>query len=127
MLAPLKRKGVLVLAIALNILLMERLQVSYQKWLLTIYLVVTAGKGILSMQQGVKTQKKTVWQMLHCIKNAYAEVNEKLGNVVGMEETCTNSSEINRHTSKQKKMRGIMGVILLLKWSLIQDGETRCS
>ncbi len=83
-------------------------------------------RDIIHAVRGEDT-KKTVWQMLHCIKNAYAEANEKLGNVVGMEETCTNSSEINRHTSKQKKMRDIMGVILLLKWSLIQDGETRCS
>ncbi len=83
-----------------------------QNWIVALYYVLTARKGISAMQlsKELAVQYRTAWYMLHRIREACANGEFKLANVVEVDETYIGGKEKNKHQSqKPKKLRGTTG------------------
>jgi transposase-like protein len=77
-----------------------------------MYLVVTARKGISSMQlaKEIGVTQKTAWFMLQRLREACAGKMDKLSGIVEVDETFVGGKEANKHESKKLKMgRGAVG------------------
>jgi len=98
----------------------ERSHVPLDKWLFAIYLVVTARKGISSLQlsKEIGVTQKTAWLMLQRIREACKDDNDKGGflrGIVEADETYIGGKESNKHDSRKLKAgRGIIGKIAVL-------------
>jgi transposase-like protein len=86
----------------------ERSHVPLNKWLFAIYLVVTARKGVSSLQlsKEIGVTQKTAWFMLHRIREACEDDNNSngfLSGIIESDEAYLGGKESNKHESKKLK------------------------
>ena len=83
-----------------------------QNWIVAIYSVMTARKGVSAMQlsKELGVQYRTAWYMLHRIREACASGVFRLDNVVEMDEVYIGGKEANKHAHKKLRAgRGPVG------------------
>lgn len=81
----------------------ERSHVPLHKWLYAMYLLVTARKGISSMQlaKEIGITQKSAWFVLHRLREACGTKLETLRGDVETDETFIGGLEDNKHMSKR--------------------------
>ncbi|MYB01052.1 IS1595 family transposase [Candidatus Poribacteria bacterium] len=86
----------------------ERSHVPLHKWLYAMYIVLTARKGVSSMQlsKQIGVTQKTAWFVLGRIREACGAGKVKLDGIVEVDEVYIGGKERNRHESKKKGSRG---------------------
>jgi len=91
----------------------ERSHVPLDKWLYTIYLLVTARKGISSLQlsKEIGVTQKTAWFMLSRLRKACGNDNDSLlSGIIEADETFLGGKEANKHEQKKRHAgRGPVG------------------
>jgi len=90
----------------------ERSHVPLHKWIYAMYLLVTARKGISSMQlaKEIGVTQKSAWFMLGRLREACGSEIEKLRGQVEIDETFVGGLEANKHEAdKLKSGRGGVG------------------
>jgi transposase-like protein len=96
----------------------ERSHIPLHKWLYGMYLLVTARKGISSMQlsKEIGITQKSAWFMLHRLREACGPKEmEKLRGIIEIDETYIGGVEANKHESKKLKLgRGPVGKTAVL-------------
>jgi transposase-like protein len=95
----------------------ERSHVPLHKWIYAMYLVVTARKGISSMQlaKEIGITQKSAWFVLQRLREACAGKIDKLSGFIEIDETYVGGKETNKHESKKLKMgRGTVGKTVVL-------------
>jgi transposase-like protein len=95
----------------------ERSHVPLHKWIHAMYLLVTARKGISSMQlaKEIGVTQKSAWFMLHRLREACGPDLDKLRGIIEIDETYVGGNEANKHESKKLKAgRGAVGKTAVL-------------
>jgi transposase-like protein len=90
----------------------ERSHIPLHKWIYAMYLLVTARKGISSLQlsKEIGITQKSAWFMLHRIREACGKDLTKMRGIVEIDETYVGGLEANKHESKKLKSgRGPVG------------------
>jgi transposase-like protein len=90
----------------------ERSHVPLHKWIYAMYLLVTARKGISSMQlaKEIGITQKSAWFVLHRLREACGGNLEKLKGIIEIDETFVGGKEANKHEHKKLKAgRGTVG------------------
>ncbi len=90
---------------------------SLQKWLLAIYLMNTAKKGVSSCQMAreLGVTQKTAWMLCHKIREAWTNPTPQFSGIVETDETYLGGKEKNKHNSKKLKAgRGTVGKQVIL-------------
>ena len=79
-----------------------------QNWIVALYYVLTARKGVSAMQlsKELGVQYRTAWYMLHRIREACAGGQFKLSRVVEVDETHIGGKAKNKHASKKTEHQG---------------------
>ena len=83
---------------------MERSHIPLHKWLYAMYLLVTARKGISSLQlaKEIGVTQKTAWFLLHRLREACGGRNlRKLRGIVEIDECFVGGLEGNKHENKK--------------------------
>jgi transposase-like protein len=96
----------------------ERSHIPLHKWLYAMYLLVTARKGISSLQlsKEIGVTQKSAWFMLHRLREACGGPNlTKLRGIVELDECFIGGKERNKHEHKKLKAgRGPVGKTAVL-------------
>jgi transposase-like protein len=81
----------------------ERSHIPLHKWIYAMYLLVTARKGISSLQlaKEIGITQKSAWFMLHRLREACGPDNKKLAGIVEIDETYVGGIE-GQQTRAQK-------------------------
>jgi len=90
----------------------ERSHVPLHKWIYAMYLMVTARKGISSMQlaKEIGVTQKSAWFMLQRLREACGGNCGKLAGIIEIDEAYIGGKETNKHESKKQKTgRGTIG------------------
>src|ERR1700692_3845861 len=91
----------------------ERSHVPLHKWVYAMYLLVTARKGISSMQlaKEIGVTQKSAWFVLHRLREACCGRDlTKLAGIIEIDETFVGGKEANKHGSKKLHAgRGTVG------------------
>lgn len=90
----------------------ERSKVPLHKWLYAMYLLVTARKGISSLQlaKQIGVTQKTAWFMLQRLREACGNDPTKMAGIVECDETYIGGKEGAKHEADKLKMgRGTVG------------------
>jgi len=90
----------------------ERSHVPLHKWVYAMYLLVTARKGISSMQlaKQIGITQKSAWFVLHRLREACGKDLKKLSGLIEIDETYVGGIEANKHEHKKLKAgRGAVG------------------
>ena len=84
---------------------MERSHIPLNKWILGMYKLVTARKGISSVQlsKEIGIQQRSAWFMLQRLREACRTPHDPLRGIVEMDETFIGGFEGNKHESKKLK------------------------
>lgn len=96
---------------------MERSKVPLNKWLYAMYLLVTARKGISSLQlsKELGITQKSAWFVLHRLREACGDELQKLAGIIEIDETYVGGKEANKHQSKKLQAgRGAVGKTAVL-------------
>jgi len=96
----------------------ERSHIPLHKWLYAMYLLVTARKGISSMQlaKEIGIRQSSAWFMLHRLREACGGPKlTKLKGIVELDECFIGGKEANKHEHKKLRMgRGAVGKTAVL-------------
>src|SRR6202171_5555436 len=96
----------------------ERSHVPLHKWVYAMYLLVTARKGISSMQlaKEIGITQKSAWFVLHRLREACGGRDlKKLAGIIEIDETFIGGLEKNKHEHKKLKAgRGPVGKTVVL-------------
>jgi transposase-like protein len=90
----------------------ERSHVPLHKWLYAMYLLVTARKGISSMQlaKEIGITQKSAWFVLQRLREACSGKLEKLQGIIEVDEMYVGGKEVSKHEGKKLRMgRGTVG------------------
>jgi transposase-like protein len=95
----------------------ERSHVPLHKWLYAMYLLVTARKGISSLQlsKQIGITQKSAWFVLGRLREACGADLKVLSGIVEVDEAYVGGIEANKHASKRKRLgRGAVGKAAVL-------------
>lgn len=90
----------------------ERSHVPLHKWIHAMYQLMTARKGVSSLQlsKEIGVQQRTAWFMLHRLREACGKDIAMLSGIVEMDECYVGGKESNKHDKdKLNKGRGAVG------------------
>ena len=85
----------------------ERSHIPLHKWLYAMYIVVTARKGVSSMQlsKEINVTQKTAWLLLGRLREAYEDNCGKLKDIVEIDEVYIGTKEDNKNEKREVTLR----------------------